>query len=345
MAHERDQLRIEPQLRYLFLELTDACNLHCRHCGSGCEMSPTSFLDTEAIQKTIVSAVTHEPKVHIVLTGGEPYMHPAFSRIVRFLGKTGALWSVVTNATLIDSDAADLLKKNGIYSVSVSLDGDESDHNLLRQSESAYVRAMRGIDVLCNKKIRLQITTVVTKQTVSKLESIENIVRSTGAVSWKLLNIEPIGRALTNNELLLNRKELFRLFDFICEKRSSAAAHTDALDVTYGCSHFLPLMYEEAVRTTPFICGAGIMIAGIRCNGDISGCLDIERRPELVQGNVRRDDFWAVWRDRYQFFRRDRTGESDRCRDCKMRTLCGGDSLHTWDFDRKEPRMCMFTVE
>jgi len=269
-------------------------------------------------------------------------MHPSFETLVRILGQSGVKWSLVSNATLINSRAAALLKDNSVYSVSVSLDGDETEHNLLRQGVNAYADALQGVEALRSNGIRIQITTVVTKRTIKQLESMEHTIRALGAVSWKLLNVEPIGRALTERTLLLEREELFRLLDFIRERRASCAARGDPLNITYGCSHFLPLIYEEEVRITPFICGAGILISGIRCNGDISGCLDIEQRPELVQGNIYYDDFWTVWRERYQFFRRgDRTEQSEQCRECGMRTLCGGDSFHTWDFEHKEPRMCL----
>lgn len=36
LAEYQKELRLHPQLTYLFFELTDCCNLNCLHCGSGC---------------------------------------------------------------------------------------------------------------------------------------------------------------------------------------------------------------------------------------------------------------------------------------------------------------------
>ena len=36
VAAVRDRLRKEPDLSWLFFELTERCNLHCAHCGSNC---------------------------------------------------------------------------------------------------------------------------------------------------------------------------------------------------------------------------------------------------------------------------------------------------------------------
>jgi len=340
MAALRDELRERPRLNYLFLELTDCCNLRCLHCGSSCG-EKGNVLKTERVLELIASVPAHASNVHIVLTGGEPLLHPEFEKIAADLGESGLIWSLVTNATLIDDEFAQGLKRWGVASVSVSLDGDEQEHNRLRCSDTAYSRAVRGAECLRAQGISVQLTTVITKRTLPMLEAMYKNVQAMGARSWKIVNVEPIGRALDNSELLLSRDELFKLLDFIRLKRKAGHDRGTALHITYGCSHFLPLMYEEEVRTSLFICGAGTMIAGIQCNGDIAACLDIERRPELVQGNVYRDDFWDVWENRFEIFRRDRTAESEKCSRCKLRQLCGGDSLHTWDFENNAPRLCM----
>ncbi|MBR5093855.1 MAG: radical SAM protein [Oscillospiraceae bacterium] len=345
MAREREQLRREPQLHYLFLELTDGCDLRCRHCGSRCGPGAATCLDADRAIETIRAAVAYEPRAHIVLTGGEPLLHPGFAQIVRALGELDVFWSLVTNATLLDAPTAALLRANGIFSASVSLDGDEAEHNELRQSPWAFSAALRGIALLREARIPVQITTVVTRRTLDQLDRIETIVRAAGARSWKLVNIEPMGRALSEPELLLDREGLLRLLAAIAGKRARSQSERGGMDITYGCAHLLPLLYEGAVRTTPFLCGAGIMIASVRCNGDIVGCLDIEPRPELVQGNIYRDDLVQVWRERFAPFRRDRTADSPRCRDCRLREVCGGDSMHSWDFDRREPRMCLFAPD
>jgi radical SAM protein with 4Fe4S-binding SPASM domain len=74
--------------------------------------------------------------------------------------------------------------------------------------------------------------------------------------------------------------------------------------------------------------------------GDIYSCLDIQRRPELVQGNVYRDDFMDIWYNRFREFRRDRTDDCEDCRSCADRRFCRGDAAHTWDYEKKQPLLC-----
>lgn len=132
--------------------------------------------------------------------------------------------------------------------------------------------------------------------------------------------------------------EYRKLFTFIKDKRY---AYHVSMDVTYGCSHYLTFEWEREVRDYYFICGSGIYVAAILCNGDIYSCLDIERRAELVQGNIEIDDFIDVWENRFQSFREERTGRCEVCRECEDREICGADSMHTWNFDQQKPGLCM----
>ena len=341
IALERNCLRKAPELHYLFFELTDQCNLQCMHCGSSCSAQNKQFLDPDKVKEIIKNAAVLEPRVHIVLTGGEPLLYPEFDEIISVLKQKGLYWSVVSNAMLVTDETAKKLSDHHIYSVSVSLDGSEYEHNRLRRNSHAYEQAVRGIRILRQNDIYTQITSVITKRTLQDLDALYKTVRELNVTSWKVLNIEPIGRAEENRDLLLDKNDLFYLFDYIKRHRAEEIKNQSGLDITYGCSHFLPGPYEGEIRTTPFICGSGIMIESIRSNGDISGCLDLERRNELVQGNVYQDDFWDVWLNRFEIFRKDRIQDSPKCSECKYGILCAGDSFHTWDLDRKKPKMCL----
>ncbi len=76
-------------------------------------------------------------------------------------------------------------------------------------------------------------------------------------------------------------------------------------------------------------------------NGDIFVCPNVERRPELIQGNVRTHDLAQQWQNGFAFFRERNRTLSERCRSCYERDNCLGDSLHTWDFDTHTPRFCI----
>ena len=99
-----DYLRVHPRLCCLFLELTDACNMSCLHCGSRCSQKNADFLPVNSIYSLLDTVAEHYPPENILicLTGGEPLLHPGFFDIVSYIQKKGFPWGMTTNATLID---------------------------------------------------------------------------------------------------------------------------------------------------------------------------------------------------------------------------------------------------
>lgn len=340
-AYQR-HLREHPRLQFLFFELTDRCNLQCRHCGSSCAAANSSFLPYEDIRKVLKDvARAYAPEaIMVCLTGGEPMLHPDVYRVIHTARAMGFPVGMTTNGTLIDDEAARKLAAAGLTTVAVSIDGVGAVHDRLRRMDGSFGRAMDGIHALRKYGLEAQAITVVHKGNLSHLEELYSFLREDGCYSWRLTNVDPIGRAWGNEDLILDAEELDRLLALIRRYRYDPE---NEMEVTYGCSHFLGFEYENEVRDFYFQCGAGLLTASIMANGDIGACLDIERRPELIQGNIRRDSFPDVWENRYQAFRRDRTEESAVCRGCEHREYCMGDSTHTWDFDRKEPRYCAVT--
>ena len=334
LAEHREALRKQPHLRWLFFELTNRCNLRCRHCGSSCSTTG-QMLSVRDVAQTLESVLPEQPM--ICLTGGEPLLHPDFFEIAACVRDPGFHWGMTTNATLIDDATAQRLRRAGMSTVSVSLDGMEQSHDALRQKDGAWRLAVRGIRALQQAGFEPQVTTVLHRGNFGDLEPLYAFLCEMGITSWRPINVEPIGRACEAGDLLLAPEQMADLLAYIRDKRFDPQCR---MEVTFGCSHYLGVEYERMVRDHYFLCGAGILTASVRSNGDICACLDIANRPELVQGNIHCDCFMDVWKNGFQAFRRDRTADCAKCADCAERVLCGGDATHTWDFEKNEPLLC-----
>ena len=334
IAQHREELRKTPHLQWLFFEITNRCNLNCAHCGSRCTSNGESLTVTDV--KTALRSISQD-KPTICLTGGEPMLHPQFFDIAECVQSMGFVWGMTTNATLIDAASADRLKQAGMSTVSVSLDGMEQTHDRLRRRQGAWKSALQGLRALQNAGFEPQVTTVLYQGNFDELDQLYGLLSSMGITSWRPINVEPIGRACESSDMLLKPEQFSSLLSYIREKRFDPDCR---MEVTFGCSHYLGVENERMVRDHYFLCGAGILTASVRSNGDICACLDIENRPELVQGNIRTDDFMDVWQNRFQAFRRDRTEDCARCMECSERLVCGGDSTHTWDFKQNRPLLC-----
>lgn len=329
----------KPQLRNLFLELTLQCNERCFHCGSSCTPQKQEDLLSLEEYKAILDQVKEDfdlSRVQLCITGGEPLLRPDFFEILGYAHELGYHWGMTSNGILITKEVAHKLAEVGMGTVSISIDGLRETHDLLRGTPGGYDLAMRGIQNLIDEKAfhAIQVTTVVNHENIGQLDDLFAIMKELDIDSWRVINLEPIGRALQWPSRMLTDEDYLRLFSFIRDKRQAG------WPVEYGCSHYLGPEWERELRDWYWICGAGVYVASIMANGDIGACLDIERRPETIQGNIRESRFKDVWENRFELFRRDLCEGSAFCAGCEHAGHCRGDAHHSWDYDKNEPMLC-----
>jgi len=247
---------------------------------------------------------------------------------------------MTSNGTLINQEIAQKLKKCGMRTVSISVDGLPETHDAFRGKKGAFELTMNGIDALINNGgfNHVQITTVIGRNNIHELDALFEMFDKIDIDSWRIINIEPIGRALSHPEILLRNEDYKTLFGFIKNKRDNG------YPVTYGCSHFLGAELEREVRKWYFFCNAGIYTASVTANGDIVSCLDIERRPELIQGNILKDDFTDIWNNKFEIFRKDLSDRNEECQNCNECEFCHGGAFHTWNFDEDRQRICFKNI-
>lgn len=81
------------------IELTDVCNLNCPYCYRDSKfMEGGTFID----YKELIEILKIYKKLglkEIGITGGEPTLHPEFSRILRFILKNFPFVELITNGT------------------------------------------------------------------------------------------------------------------------------------------------------------------------------------------------------------------------------------------------------
>lgn len=334
----REGLKKAPQLRHLFLELTLRCNEKCLHCGSNCGDVKSEELTADQYGKFLaeVKGDMGTGGKMLCITGGEPLLRKDFFEIMEHAHKLGFSWGMTSNATLLTPDVAKDLKRVGMGTISVSIDGLEETHDTFRRTPGGWKKGMEGVENLLNEGgfKSVQITTVVTHKNIGELEELYKIFNDMDIDSWRVINIEPMGRAKQHPDYLLTKEDYRYMFEFIRSKRIAGEP------VTYGCSHYLGMEFEHEVRDWYYICTAGTYIASIMANGDITACLDIERRPEFIQGNIIRDRFKDVWENKFQIFRRDLSDSNEKCSSCPECRYCHGDGYHCWDFDNNKPNLC-----
>ena len=332
----------EHVLRTLFFEVTLRCNARCEHCGSSCgDVIQKDEITKDEIYKVledIKNAGIYNPRnVMLAITGGEPLVRKDLFEIMGYAHNLGYPWGMTTNGILIDEEVVKKMAETHMYSVSVSLDGLKETHEKFRKVPGSYEKILKGLELMLKEpaiKV-VQVTTCVNKKNIDELEEMYQMLLKMGIKNWRVIEVDPIGRAKDNDDILLDGEGFKRMIRFIREKQVE-----NKIEMTYGCGHFLGNGIDYELRKTPFFCYTGVNIGGILSNGDIFVCPDVKRRPELIQGNIRKDNFMEVWEKKYEPYRKMTRTCNSFCKRCEDWKICGGDAFHTWDFDENKPLVC-----
>ena len=325
LSEYKKKLRSNPELRFLFFELTMRCNERCLHCGSRCGDVQSEELPVQVYFDFLDKIKRDFPKLPMLcITGGEPLLRKEIFEIMSYASSLGFKWGMTSNGTLITKEVAKKLKDAGMNTISISIDGLPETHDAFRRTKGGFEKAVEGVKNLLEHDFNaVQVTTVVTKKNIDQLDDLFALMEELDVDSWRVINLEPIGRALTLDCYTLDPDEYRCMFDFIAEKRR------EGYPVMYGCSHYLGLDYECEVRDWYFLCNAGVYTASIMANGDIGACLDIERREETIEGNILRDDFTEVWKNGFKLFRTPLSQKNEKCASCASVSFCEGGSCHS----------------
>lgn len=188
-----------PSLNSYYIYLTGSCNLACQHCW----LSPTfhphgdtgDSLDYELFTLAIEEGLPLGLK-HVKLTGGEPFLHPDFIRIIDFLKEKKLPLTIETNGTLLNKSLARYLKDRSTLShISVSLDGAQAEtHDAFRGVEGSFEKACQGIRYLAEAGYRPQVIMSLYGGNVREIEELLRLAEELGAGSVKFNIIQPAGR-------------------------------------------------------------------------------------------------------------------------------------------------------
>ena len=317
----------------LLIEITKKCNAACDQCGSRCDIHSEELLSKEQILSALRDIKDHIGTYTMLnITGGEPLLRRDLFEMMTEATAMGFEWGMVTNGSLITDETIAQMKASGMKTITISVDGLQETHDSLRHLPGSWRHIMQVIPKLKAAAFldHLQVTFTANRRNVFEFEALYDILRPLGLDSIRVSVMDPIGRAKDNTDLLLTREEILYftgLVNRLNRKRWGPK-------VLWGCPHYL----GTQLGNRRFFCFAGIYTASILVNGDIFVCPNVDHRKELIQGNILRDSFSAVWQNGFRFCRNRPLPQ--KCADCSHKDRCKGDSLHTLDYETNEPLFC-----
>ena len=286
-----------------WVRLSYDCNNHCTFC-----------LDSNAHDGTMRNNLDIKVQIiegrkkgmsRLILSGGEPTMHPNFLDFVK-LGKRAGYPKVqtVTNGRMFKyPEFLDTAAKNGLDEITFSLHGHTAKlHDALVGTPGAFADETAGLKAaLASGRFIINIDIVINKQNIKHLPEMLETFIGWGVKEFDLLHIIPFGNAWSDA-----RDHLFYDLDGNLEYLQRTFAYARRPDIHIWLNRFPPPYTEgfEDLIQDPY-----------KLNDEVRG---------------RREEF-----DRYlSLGKKLSCREPDRCKYCYLQNLC--DTLDTVIDARKE---------
>ena len=196
----------QPSLRYLELLVTDRCNLRCAHCYLG-EPRGADLPFGEAVG--LLDQFDRLGGLRLLLSGGEPLLHPDFWRLNELLPRFGFRSVLLTNGTLLDRAAARRLQ---VQEVQVSLDGLEPSHDALRGA-GTFRAALAAVEHLREVGVTVSVATMAHRGNRTDFPELARLLDHLGVAEWNVDAPATAGRA-GRNALGLSPQELAPLLAY-----------------------------------------------------------------------------------------------------------------------------------
>ena len=182
--------------------LTRACNNHCIFCLDK-EAQNGSFISLEEIKEDLVRGRKNSAS-KVILSGGEPTIHPQFFEIVKLAKDIGyPEVQVISNGRMfMYKDFLNAAVKSGMSEVTFSMHGHNARlHDYQTQVLGSFSQALCGLrNALSRDGLIVNIDIVINKANVRHLDKIIKFFIQMGVTEFDLLQVIPFGRAWDNKE-------------------------------------------------------------------------------------------------------------------------------------------------
>ncbi len=307
--------------------ITERCNLRCNHCYQevygGEELNFKGLIQILDQFKTLLAdwRIQNDKrglKGHITITGGEPFVHKDFMRLLEVFAENRDQFSfaILTNGSFIDMKMAQRLKTLNPSFIQVSMEGDKEVHDSIR-GEGDFDQTVSALKALVRVGIPTMISFTAHRGNFREFPKVARIGRKLKVSKIWSDRFIPNGSGHDAGTEPLNPQETREYFEVMESARheSENAWFNKTQVAMHRALQFL------VGHGKPYQCAAGDSLITIQPNGDLLPC----RRMPIVVGNVLQTPLSKLYQTSEEFLQlRDRTRTSDGCQGCFYDKLCRG---------------------
>ncbi|MGR6838753.1 radical SAM protein [Aliivibrio wodanis] len=271
-------------LQQTYLLLTRKCNISCTHCIRTSSPEHTTFMPESLANSIIKKVSSKNSKSTIMISGGEPTLHPNFTNIVRNAANQFQHVVINTNGIKI-RQISTLTDISDLLTIQVSLDGDRISHDMIR-GKGTFNKTINNIIKLSEQGFKIEIATTVTNNNLNSIILLDRHLKDISFTRWSIKRIVGYGRADDSDDL---STEAWNSFIFSSDSFfNSPRIKASPMFTINSINQDYPFFSNTKLANFGTNCGTGRSKLYINPNGSVYPCACME---DKIIGDFNFDSF------------------------------------------------------
>ena len=313
------------------IELTPYCNLRCVHCYLQ-DQEKKTLLSTEEVEH-IIDKLFEAGVLFLYFTGGEIFTRPDFLDIYIYAKKKGFIVELLTNGTLIDSEAIRIFNIFPPASVSISMYGkDEETYYRVTGQKDMYSKVINTFDLLSQNSIHFEVKYIGMQENQDDYFVIHDLAKSYRAEFSYSVELFPTlnGNGCTKNHMI-SLEKIIELEGKIPGKKEE---YRHLLEISNP--------FKNRKEVPLYLCDMAISNFLIDYQGYLNPC----HKCRIKKWNLLSDDFKTAWDD-YEVLLKEKASKDNKCLKCEYLMMCSPcvmvNYLSTGDYNTPADTVCKLT--
>ncbi len=291
--------------------ITQACDLHCRHCYDRSQYRSLTLIQETAILDDLDEfCSSHNVHGQVTFTGGNPLLHQNFTELYQEAADRGFTTAILGNPT----NRNQIERLNGIQPPAfyqVSLEGLEK-HNDYMRGQGHFRKVMSFLDLLRELGVFSMVMLTLTRDNMDQVLPLAEILRDkTDLFTFNRLSLVGEGANLVS----VDPEEypgFLRSYDEVFGSNPCLGIKDNLLNIVR-----LEKQHPLFGGCTGFGCGAAFNFITVLADGSVHAC----RKFQSPLGNILDSSLSSIYHS--EAAERYRRGAAE-CSDCSIRPVCGG---------------------
>lgn len=208
------------QKKEICWNITTKCNQNCKYCHRFLGIHDLCYEENEKILNNLIK----DGITDTTWTGGEALLYPNLISLLKKAKENGIKNKLITNGMLLAQN--DDIKEicNYLDSLTLSIDSIDNEVNAeLGRGMNHYYNIKTILEYVKDKKLKLNINTVVSKKNINQLEDLGKFLNEYKINSWRVFQFMPLRETAEKNKEQFeisdaefeSKKEVFQKFENI----------------------------------------------------------------------------------------------------------------------------------